>query len=95
MPQRFLKPGLPSSKRFNRVSWPAQGLFVRLLSFVDDMARFDADPEMLASSVFPYGDPRGRRVRAGEVQGWLEELRAGDLLCLYIHGEKQFLHLHR
>lgn len=75
MPQRFLKPGILQSPRWNVLSWPAQSLFVRLITLVDDYARFDAHPLLLARVAFPYGVPgSGRNVTVEQIEEWLAEL---------------------
>src|SRR5438128_5185804 len=41
MPQRFLRPGITNSERWNAVDWKCQSFFIRLLTLVDDYGRFD------------------------------------------------------
>lgn len=41
MPQRFLRPGITNSERWNSVSWEAQSLYIRILTIVDDYGRCD------------------------------------------------------
>jgi hypothetical protein len=41
MPQRFLRPGIRVSERWNGVSFRAQSLFVRILTLVDDFGRYE------------------------------------------------------
>ena len=52
MPQRFLRPGITTSERWNSLSWDAQSLFVRLLTLVDDYGRFDGRPSVLHGACF-------------------------------------------
>jgi hypothetical protein len=52
MPQRFLRPGITNSQRWNRVSFKAQSLWVRLLTHVDDFGRFDGRPSVIWGSCF-------------------------------------------
>lgn len=52
MPQRFLRPGLTTSDRWNSVSWPAQSLYIRLLTLVDDFGRYDGRPAVLFGHCF-------------------------------------------
>jgi len=95
MPQRFLKPGLRESPRWNQASWPAQSLFARLVTLVDDYARFDAHPLLIARVAFPYGTPNGKRITPEQVQEWLEELQRLDLLILYTINAVPVLQLRR
>jgi hypothetical protein len=40
MPQRFLRPGIRTSERWNAISRDAQSLFISLLTLVDDYGRY-------------------------------------------------------
>ena len=53
MPQRFLRPGITTSRRWNSLDWDSQSFYIRLLTLVDDYGRFDADPQLLKSYAFP------------------------------------------
>lgn len=52
MPQRFLRPGITNSERFNTVSLHAQSLWLRILTRVDDFGRYDARASVLAGELF-------------------------------------------
>jgi hypothetical protein len=52
MPQRFLRPGIRTSDRFNSVSRTAQVLFVAILTLVDDYGRYDGRPGILCADAF-------------------------------------------
>lgn len=96
MPQRFLKPGLKDSMRFNSCSWPAQSLFVRLITVVDDYGRYDAHPLALARILFPFGRPAGgQRIAEKDVVTWLAELAKARLVLLYKVAGEQYLQLTR
>lgn len=95
MPTRSLKPGLSQSKRYNRCSWMAQSLFTRLLMHVDDFARYDADGELLASILFPYGDPKGERILPAKISALLMELERADMLLTYESQGSKYLVLKR
>ncbi len=94
MPQRFLRPGLTTSKKFNRVSWEAQTFYVRLLTLVDDYGRYEADRMLLRSLCFPIGDPDGNEVSVKTVENICDQLLAKKLLVFYpgIEG-KEYLQL--
>src|SRR5579872_5815259 len=95
MPQRFLRPSIRQSKRWNRVSWFAQSLYMRLLTLVDDFARYDADPELLRSECFPYGDPDGKPIQVTTVDAALTTLAVKDMLLLYEKDGNKYLQLTR
>lgn len=52
MPQRFLRPGIRDSSRFNAVSMEAQSLYIRLLTLVDDFGRYDGRASVICSHCF-------------------------------------------
>lgn len=52
MPQRFLRPGITNSELWNGVSWPAQSLFIRLLTLVDDYGRCDGRTPVILGNCF-------------------------------------------
>lgn len=96
MPQRFLRPGITTSKRYNACSWQAQALFTRLITLVDDFGRYEADPRLLRSHAFPFGDPAGKDIPAKSIEAWCSELANADLCRFYqdSHG-KRYLQLTR
>jgi len=52
MPQRFLRPGITNSERWNSVPFEAQSFFIRILTLVDDFGRFDARIAILHGQCF-------------------------------------------
>lgn len=97
MPQRFLRPGIRSSKRFNRVTWFEQIFYVRLITLVDDYGRYEADPELLQSEAFPFGTPDGKQVQLSAIVSGLASLAGKDLLLRYkeISTGKEYFELTR
>ncbi len=93
MPQRILRPGLTTSKRFNRCSWPAQSLYARLLTLVDDYGRFEADPQLVDSYAFPFGGPDGQMLTSADICEQMRALADKKLLVLYEIDGKQYLQL--
>jgi hypothetical protein len=47
VPQRFLRPGIRNSERWNSVSFKAQSLYLRILTLVDDFGRYDGRPAVI------------------------------------------------
>lgn len=83
MPQRFLKPGIRTSKRLAKCTRHARLLYVYLITLADDFGRYDGDPQLLRSECFPYDDD----VRGSEVEKWVNELsRVGALLHYEVDG---------
>ncbi len=52
VPQRFLRPGIRTSVRWNSASRNAQALYVALLTLVDDYGRYDGRPSVLCGDAF-------------------------------------------
>lgn len=95
MPARLLKPGARTSKRLASCSDRAFRVFYQLIPLLDDFALYEADPDLLASECFPFGDSNGRRVAAEEMQRWLLELAAKDLLLLFEVDGRPYLWVRR
>jgi len=93
MPQRLLRPGITTSKRWNRCDYFSQSLWVRLLTLVDDHGRFEADPELLRSLAFPYGDPSGNVINVTAIADSCQQLSAAKLIDIYDVDGKKFLQL--
>jgi hypothetical protein len=95
MPQRFLRPGITTSKRWNRCDWPTQSLYLRIITLVDDHGRYDADSELLRSHAFPFGDPFGKVLPLTALVRMLRALADKRLLILYKYEGKEYLQLLR
>lgn len=89
MPQRFLKPGIVTSGRFNACCWMAQSFYVRLITLVDDFGRYEAEPALLKSHGFPLHED----LRSPQVQKLCEELQANQLAVFYRADGKAYLQL--
>ena len=95
MPQRILRPGIRTSKRFARVGWFEQSLYLRLMTMVDDYGRYEADPELIRSEAFPFGDPAGKFLQVSAVDSGLLALVGADLITIYEVEDKRYLQLAR
>jgi hypothetical protein len=87
MPSRLLKPGLCDSEKWNACSWPAQSLYVRLLTRVDDYGRFDANPALLRGHCFALRDDVDRL----QIISACEELDEHGLVLFYKVNGKSYL----
>lgn len=87
MPQRFLKPGITSSERFNACSWPTQSFYVRLLTLVDDFGRFEGNCKLLRSLAFPICE----EVTSQNVETMMAELHLNGLVVFYKANGKPYL----
>lgn len=95
MPQRFLRPGITTSKRYNRCDWFSQTFYVRLITLVDDYGRHEADAELLCAHAFPFGDPQRKMVEPEEIEKSLTVLESAGLLQTYVVDDKRYLQLTR
>ncbi len=94
MPTRILRDGIIDSKAVNALSEPAEILYRRLMSVVDDYGRFEADPELIRARCFPR---QLDRWSVDRIDGVLQELtvKHGDfqLITVYSHGSKKLLQI--
>lgn len=95
MPQRFLRPGITTSKRWNRCDYFSQTFYMRLITLVDDYGRYEADPELLRSHAFPFGSPNGETVDLQTIVSGLQTLVHKELILTYEINGKGYLQLSR
>lgn len=91
MPQRFLRPGITNSERWNNVSWNAQSLYIRLITLVDDYGRCDGRPSVVLGSCFSIWNDihQDDSVDLQQVTQMLQQLAASQLIEAYeIEGKK-------
>ena len=89
MPQRFLKPGLITSRKWDSCTWMAQSFYVRLLTLVDDYGRYEADSVLLRSHAFPLRED----VRGDTVEKLCLETSDAHLVYYYQLSGKRYLQL--
>lgn len=80
MPERIVRPGILTSEPVNRLSWPAEVFYRRLMSIVDDFGRYDGRPAILRASLYPL---LLERVREADVASWIGECHEAGLVRLY------------
>ena len=85
MPNRYLRPAITDSDRWNAVGWEAQSLWTRLLTRVDDQGRMDGRPAVIVGlcySVWNCLHADGAQT-ADNVRTLCGALRAARLIDLY------------
>lgn len=87
MPQRFLRPGITTSDRWNAVSWKAQSLFIRIITLVDDFGRYDGRVPILHGQCFALRSDVTPK-ETGTLRG---ELATAGLIIVYQVDGKEFL----
>src|SRR5690348_10531613 len=82
---RTIKPEIPQSESFGRLSRDARLCFVLLWTICDDAGRARASSRLLASLLFPYddGEDGHQRTTAADVERWLIELEGEDSIRRY------------
>lgn len=85
---RRLYAGFTKGQRINKLSLPAEAWFWRVLATVDDFGNGDADPELCRAMT------AGRRkVTAGQVGKWLDEMNTVGLISFYEVKGERYLHV--
>lgn len=69
---------------------------MRLITIVDDFGRYEADPELLRSELFPYGDPDGTQIDVRAFARALRTFADTNIIEVYQSGEgKTYLQVTR
>lgn len=89
MPQRFLRPGITTSDRWNACSWKAQSLYIRIMTLVDDYGRYDGRLPILHAHCFPLRND----IKPQETAALVDELSKEGLVELYKVDGKDYLQM--
>jgi hypothetical protein len=87
MPQRFLRPGITTSDGWNSVSFPAQSLFVRILTLVDDWGRYDGRVAVLHGQCFALRSD----IKPQQTAAFRSELHNAGLIQVYTADGKDYV----
>lgn len=87
VPNRIIKESICRSENINQLSAGAEVFFYRLLVNCDDYGRFPADPDLLASLLYP----RKRSLKTSTVKKWLNEVANAGLIIIYENGGETFI----
>lgn len=90
MPNRILREGILTSERVNKLSWPAEVFYRRLMSAVDDFGRYWAKEELLRAGLYPL---LLDRVGNPDIAKWLAECADAGLVRTYTVEGKLYLQL--
>jgi hypothetical protein len=95
MPQRFFRPGIRTSERWNSVSRDAQALYVAVLTLVDDYGRYDGRPAVLCGDAFSVWNEKNPRARINpqETAALCCELHKARLIHFYDANGKKCLQM--
>lgn len=87
MPNRIIKESICKSDTIDSLTAQEEVFFYRLLVNCDDYGRFSADPDLLASYLFP----RKRSLKSSSVKKWLNKLVSSGLVTVYEHDGGAYL----
>lgn len=95
MPQRFLRPGITNSERWNSVSFDAQSFYIRILTEVDDYGRCDGRPSVLLGKCFSIWNEQNpdKNIDLQQVLFMLQQLAASRLILIYEADGKRVLQM--
>jgi hypothetical protein len=97
MPQRFLRPGIRNSERWNSVPFDCQSLYIRLLTLVDDYGRHDGRPAVIHGECFAVWNEQNPKqaIDLAHFRRMLQQLAAtpANLIRLYEADGKQVLQI--
>lgn len=95
MPQRFLRPGLRTSPRWNAVSHESARLYIAILTQVDDFGRHDGRASVLWAEAFSVWNEQNPTlaVTAQETAGFCQQLDDANLVKFYEFDGRKYLQL--
>lgn len=93
MPNRILRAAIRQSRRWNRLSYFDQSLYIRLLTLVDDYGRYEADPQLIRHEAFPRGLPDGNDCQLTAIVSGLRAIVSQGMATIYRHDGAEFLQL--
>jgi hypothetical protein len=90
VPDRILRVGILTSEPVNRLSWPAEVFYRRLMSVVDDFGRYDGRPAVLRAALYAL---KVDRVSEPDIGKWIRESEEAGLVRRYTVTEKPYLEI--
>jgi hypothetical protein len=91
MGKRMLHGNICVSKKIDKLSAEAERLYTRLLTQVDDLGNYPADPESIRKVCFPLK----RRWNNWSIQIWLNKIVGVGLASYYESGRERYVHFER
>ena len=80
MPVRLIRDGILTSEPVCSLTWPAEILYRRLMSVVDDYGRFHANPRLIRAACYPL---QIDKVSDADIGKWLTECVTAALVSVY------------
>lgn len=88
MPERNIRPGILTSEAINRLSWPEEVFYRRLMSVVDDYGRFDGRDSILRANLYPL---KLDHVSDSDVRKWKAACAEAGVVRVYFVDSKPFI----
>lgn len=90
MPDRIVRQGILKSELVNKLSWPAEVFYRRLMQVADDFGRYDGRTIILRSDLYPL---KVDKVSAADVGKWKAECASAGLISCYQVAGKEYLEI--
>lgn len=90
MPDRIIRVGILTSDLVNKLTWPAEVFYRRLMSVADDYGRYDGRPVILKAQLYAL---KSDRVTEPDIAKWIGECREAGLVRVYTVTEKPFVEI--
>lgn len=90
MPNRVIREGILDSERVDKLTWPAEVFYRRLMSIVDDFGRGDGRISIIRSKCYPL---KLEKVSIADVTKWMNECSEAGLLSAYEVQGKPYIEL--
>lgn len=90
MPDRIVRQAILTSERVNKLSWPAEVFYRRLMSIADDYGRSEARPNILRAYLYPA---KLDKVSDSDVVKWLSECSKAGLVRIYHVDSKEYVEI--
>jgi hypothetical protein len=80
MPNRIIREGILTSEKFEKLSWPEEVFYRRIMSVVDDYGRYYAKPALLRAACYPL---LLQKVSDSDIEKWLTACVNSALVRVY------------
>lgn len=90
MGNRVVREGILDSEKVNKLSWPGEVFYRRLMSILDDFGRGDGRIPMIRSRLYPL---KLDKVSDADVAKWLTECVGAGLVSVYRVEGKDFMEM--
>lgn len=90
MPNRVVREGILDSERIDKLTWPSEIFYRRLMSIVDDFGRGDGRMDILRAKLYPK---KLNKVSEADIAKWIHECEEAELVSRYEVDSKPFIEI--